>query len=142
LATFGYVSAKAVELILLRQLLSRLPLPASLVDSEGNVIYFNPATERLLGVDYGEMGEQPLVSMDFLDPRQPDGSPMSIREMPLATALHERRPQQYRMIIHGADGAPHRIVTTAVPLDGQGGTLLGALSFFWEENEAHEPVLP
>jgi PAS domain-containing protein len=136
------VSAKAVELILLRQLLSRLPLPATLVDADGNVIYINAATERFLGVDYDEMGERPLVSLDFLDPRQPDGSPMSIREMPLATALHERRPQQYRMILHGIDGAPHRIVTTAIPLDGQGGTLLGAMSFFWEENENQEPVMP
>lgn len=136
------MSAKAVELILLRQLLSRLPLPAFLVDSEGNLVYLNGATERLLGVDYGDVGERPLVSLDFLDPRQPDGSPMSIREMPLATALHDRRPQQYRMIVHGIDGAPHRIVTTAIPLDGQGGTLLGAMSFFWEENEEQEPVLP
>ncbi len=136
------MTAKAVELILLRQLLSRLPLPASLVDAEGNVVYMNPANERLLGIDYEALGERPLESLDFLDPRRPDESPMAIREMPLATALHERRPQQYRMIIHGIDGAPHRIVTTAIPLDGQGGTLLGALSFYWEENENQEPVLP
>lgn len=133
------MSAKAVELILLRQFLSRLPLPATLVDAEGNVVFLNAASERLMGIDYGELGEQPLESLKFLDPRRPDGSPMSLREMPLATALHERRPQQYRMIVHGTDGAPHRIVTTALPLDGQGGTLLGAMSFFWEENEAHEP---
>lgn len=136
------MSAKAVELILLRQLLSRLPLPASLVDAEGKVIYINAATERLLGVDYEAMGEKPLTSLDFLDPRQLDDSPMAISEMPLATALHERRPQQYRMIVHGIDGVPHPIVTTAIPLDGQGGTLLGAVSFFWEENENQEPVLP
>ena len=134
------MNAKAVELILLRQLLSRLPLPASLVDVEGNVVYFNPATERLLGVDYEEMGERPLVSLDFLDPRQADQSPMTIGEMPLARALHERRPQQYRMIIHSSDGVPHRIMTTAIPIDGQGGTLLGAMNFFWEDDEAQEPV--
>ena len=136
------MSAKAVELILLRQLLSRLRLPATLVDAEGNVVYINAATERLLGIEYEAMGEQPLTTLDFLDPRRPDESSMEIREMPLATALHERRPQQYRMIIHGIDGVPHRIVTTAIPLDGQGGTLLGAMSFFWEENEEQEPVMP
>ena len=136
------MSGKAVELILLRQLLSRLPLPATLVDAEGHLVYINPANERLMGLDYEALGERPLVSLDFLDPRQPDGSPMSMRETPLATALLERRPQQYRMIVHGIDGAPHRIVTTAIPLDGQGGTLLGAMSFFWEENENQEPVMP
>jgi PAS domain-containing protein len=135
------VNAKAVELILLRQLLSRLPLPASLVDVDGKLVYVNAACERLLNIDYEAMGERALTSMDFLDPRQADETPMTIREMPLATALHERRPQQYRMIIHGSDGVPHRIVTTAIPLDGQGGTLLGAMSFFWEENEDQEPVM-
>ena len=136
------MSAKAVELILLRQILSRLPLPASLVDAEGNVVYFNPATQRMLGYDFEVTGEIPLSAMqELLDPRQPDDAPMDVDRMPLSMALHDRRPQQYRMIVHGRDGFAHRIVTTAIPLDGQGGTLLGAMNFFWEENEEQEPVL-
>jgi PAS domain S-box-containing protein len=134
LATVRTVSAKAVELILLRQLLSRLPLPASLVDADGVVVYFNPATERLLGWSLAEMGEFPLSHVpELIGPRRPDDSRMEVGEMPIAVALHDRRPQQYRMTIHSRDGTPHRIVTTAIPLDGQGGTLLGAMNFFWEE---------
>lgn len=137
------MSAKAVELILLRQLLSRLPLPATLVDADGNVVYMNPASERLLGLDYEAIGEVPLSRVpEILDPRHYDESPMELRHMPLSMALHDRRPQQYPMIIHDRGGAPHRIVTTAIPLDGQGGTLLGAMNFFWEEDEGQEPVLP
>ena len=137
------MSAKAVELILLRQLLSRLPLPATLVDAGGHIIYMNPASERLLGFDYEAMGDLLLSDVsEMLDPRHSDGSPMEFRHMPLSMALHERRPQQYPMILHDRSGAPHRIVTTAVPLDGQGGTLLGAMNFFWEEDEAQEPALP
>lgn len=137
------MSAKAVELILLRQLLSRLPLPATLVDAEGNVVYGNPASERLLGLDYEAMGEIPLSQLpEMLDPRHADESPMELRHMPLYLALHQRRPQQYPMIIHDRDGTPHRIITTAVPLDGQGGMLLGAMNFFWEEDEEQQPVLP
>jgi PAS domain S-box-containing protein len=134
------VSAKAVELILLRQLLSRLPLPATLVDAHGNIVYFNPAGVRLLGFDFEEIGEVPLGQLpEMIDPRHSDESPMELRHMPLSMALHERRPQQYPMIIHDRDGCPHRIVTTAIPLDGQGGTLLGAMNFFWEEDDSHEP---
>ena len=137
------MSAKAVELILLRQLLSRLPLPATLVDADGNVVYFNPASERLLGLDYEAMGEVPLSRVpEMLDPRHSDESPMELRHMPLYLALHQRRPQQYPMILHDLGGTPHRIITTAVPLDGQGGTLLGAMNFFWEEAEEQQPVLP
>jgi PAS domain-containing protein len=137
------VNAKAVELILLRQLLSRLPLPATLVDADGNIVYSNPASQRLLGLDPEAMGEVPLSRMpEMIDPRHSDESPMELRHMPLSMALHDRRPQQYPMIIHDRGGAPHRIVTTAIPLDGQGGTLLGAMNFFWEEDEEQEPVLP
>ena len=137
------VSAKAVELILLRQLLSRFPLPATLVDAEGDVIYVNPASERLLGLDHEAMGEVPLSRLpEILDPRHADESPMELRHMPLSMALHHRCPQQYPMIVHDRSGAPHRIITTAIPLDGQGGTLLGAMNVFWEEHEAHEPVAP
>ncbi|MGH9011228.1 MAG: PAS domain-containing protein [Acidimicrobiia bacterium] len=135
------MNAKAVELILLRQLLSRFPLPASLVDAEGTVVYVNPATERLLGFDFGEIGEFPMSRMrELIDPRGPDDSFMEVRHMPLSVALHDRRPQQYQMIIHDRAGVPHRIVTTALPLDGQGGTSLGAMSFFWEVDENQEPV--
>jgi PAS domain-containing protein len=137
------VNAKAVELILLRQLLSRLPLPATLVDADGNVVYSNPASQRLLGIDHEATGEVPLSRLpELLDPRHSDDSPMELRHMPLAMALHARRPQQYPMIIHDRGGAPHRIITTAIPLDGQGGTLLGAMNFFWEEDEQQEPELP
>lgn len=130
------MNAKAVELILLRQLLSRLPLSAALVDAAGDIVYLNPATERLLGYDFAEMGEIPLDDLqDLLDPRAVDGSPMNVREMPIAVAFHQRRPQQYRMIVHGRDGAPRRILTTAIPIDGQGGTPLGSMSFFWEDEE-------
>lgn len=128
------MSAKPIELILLRQFIGRLPLPASLVDASGNLVYFNPPTERLLGYEHSAMGEFPMARLqELIDPRNPDRSPMEVEQMPLAVALHDRRPQQARMIIHGADGVPHPIVTTAIPLDGQGGALLGAMSVFWEE---------
>jgi len=36
------------------------------------------------------------------------------------------------MILHDQSGKPHHVVTNAVPLDGQGGILLGSMSIFWE----------
>ena len=36
------------------------------------------------------------------------------------------------IILHCADGVPHRVEVTAFPLDGQGGDPVGAMSIFWE----------
>jgi len=130
------VSAKPIELILLRQLASRLPMPVALVDAEGDLVYINPATEQLLGLDQAAMADYPTSRFDeLLDPREPDGSPMEVRNMSIMVALHDRRPRQSKMILHGSDGVPHRVVTNAVPLDGQGGKLIGAMSIFWEADE-------
>ena len=134
LATVGQVSAKPIELILLRQLALRMPIPVVLVDADGVLVYFNPATERMLGYDRHAYPEVPITALERLgDPRDADNNPLPLERMPIAVALHERRPQQGTLIVHGVDGSPHRIVTTAIPLDGQGGALLGAMSIFWEE---------
>jgi len=127
------VGHKPIELILLRQLASRLPLPVAIVDAEGLVVYANAASERLLGIDFASLGEVPVSRFGALvDPRRPDGSPLGVEEMTIAVALHERRPQQGRMILHDQNGEPHHVVTNAVPLDGQGGMRLGSMSIFWE----------
>lgn len=114
-------------------------MPVILVDARGVLVYFNPATEAMLGFSPDDLSEPSLHRLQEVgDPRDTDNQPMSAEQMPIAVALHERRPQQATLIVHGADGRPHRIVTTAVPLDGQGGALIGAMSVFWEEDEAAE----
>ena len=110
-------------------------MPVVLVDADGVLVYFNPAAERMLGYDRLEQPEFPITALTELgDPRDADNNPLPVERMPISVALHERRPQQATLIIHGVDGTPHRIVTTAIPLDGQGGVLLGAMSIFWEED--------
>jgi PAS domain-containing protein len=128
------VNAKPIELILLRQLACRLPMPAILVDADGCLVFFNPAVERVLGFKEEDFQEVPIGAfIELSDPRDADNTPLPVGRMPIALALHERRPSQATLIVHGLDGTPHRIVTTAIPLDGQGGVLLGAMSIFWEE---------
>jgi PAS domain-containing protein len=135
------VVCKPIELILLRQLASRLPLGVSLVDARGVLVYANAPAERLLGWNFPELDDYPISRFDELfDPRELDGSRMKAENMPIAVALHERRPQQARMIVHDSDGTSHTILTTAVPLDGQGGMLLGAMSIYWEVDDVEGPA--
>ncbi len=124
---------KPIELILLRQFASRLPLPVTLVDAEGLVVYINPANERLLGLTQSAVAEFPYDrAHELIEYRHADGSPMAFEDRPLAVALHDRRPLQTTIILHGADGVPHRVEVTAFPLDSQGGEPVGAMSIFWE----------
>lgn len=110
-------------------------MPVVLVDADGVLVYFNPATERMLGYDPAVNREFPITAFPELgDPRDADNNPLPVERMPISVALHERRPQQGTLIVHDTSGRPHRIVTTAIPLDGQGGVLLGAMSIFWEED--------
>ena len=124
---------KPIELILLRQLASRLPLPVTLVDAEGSVVYINPATERLLSLTQDSVAELPYERVqELIEYRHADGSPMKFEDRPLAVALHDRRPLQTTIILQGADGVPHRVEVTAFPLDSQGGAPIGAMAIFWE----------
>ena len=132
---------KPIELILLRQLAARLPLPVAIVDADGMLVFTNAAAEQLLGLDFAALGEFPVRCFgELFRPCRPDGSPLAVDEMTIVVALNDRRPQQGRMILHDQDGRPHEVVTNAIPLDGQGGVLLGSMSIFWEAEDGVVPA--
>jgi PAS domain-containing protein len=125
--------AQPIERILVRHLGSRLAVPLFLVDSEGTLVFYNEAAEQLLGRRFDEAGE-----MTFDDwttafaVRDEDGRPIEIDEIPLVQALRKRRPAHSRFDITGLDGAVRSLEVAAFPLQGQGGTRLGAVALFWE----------
>lgn len=125
---------KPIELILLRQLAARLAMPVLIVDTQGTLVFRNPRAEEFLGVQPGELpDEMPLHEIaDEFRPADADGRPMPGDEIPVLMALRRHRPTQVSMFVHDRAGTPHRITSTAFPLEGQGGAALGAMSFFWE----------
>ena len=121
-----------IELILLRQVASYLDLPVFLVDSDGRLVYFNEPAEPMLGLRFDEVGELSMV--DWLASFRPaggDGITLATDDVPLVIALREGRPVHKRLVIAGLDGVQRAIETTAIPLRGQGGHLLGAVALFW-----------
>lgn len=122
---------KPIELILLKELASHLAMPVTIVDAAGNLVFFNRPAERLLGRNFDDTGEMPFRQFrELFRPVDSEGIP--IEDTPMRITLQERRPQQGRFTIHEADGTPHVIATTSIPLDGQGGVPLGAMAIFWE----------
>jgi len=125
--------AQPIERILVRHLGSRLAVPLFLVDTDGTLVFYNEAAEQLLGRRFDEAGE-----MTFDDwttafaARDEAGRPIEIDEIPLVQALRKRRPAHSRFDITGLDGAVRTLEVAAFPLQGQGGTRLGAVALFWE----------
>ncbi len=121
-----------IELILLRQVASYLDLPVFLVDAEGRLVYFNEPAEPLLGLRFDEVGELSMVDwLAAFRPADSDGGALPTDAVPLVVALREARVSHARLTISGLDGVRRAIATTAVPIRGQGGLLLGGVALFW-----------
>ena len=121
-----------IELILLKQVASYLDLPVFLIDAEGDLVYFNEPAEPLLGLRFDEVGELSMAAwLASFRPGDESGRILADGAVPLVVALREARPVHARLDIAGLDGVRRVIETTAIPLRGQGGDLLGAVALFW-----------
>jgi PAS domain-containing protein len=135
------VPSGSVELILLKQVAGYLATPVFLVDSEGTLLYYNEPAEVILGLRYEETGEMSLTEWGTLiQPTDLSGASIAPEELPIAVALLEDRPVQGVLRLKGVDGTSHHLAATALPIDGERGTKLGAMAFFWPlDLEGGEP---
>lgn len=126
-------SPRDLILILARDLTSRLATAAFVVDAAGTLVYFNEAAEPVLGASYAEAGELPAGGWATeWDPRDLDGTPVPLEDLPLGIAFREGRPAHKPLRIHGADGVTRDIEVTAFPLCARPDEILGAIAVFWE----------
>ena len=125
--------AQPIERILVRHLGSRLAVPLFLIDTDGTLVFYNEAAEQLLGQRFDEAGEMSFDAWTAaFAVRDKSGQPLEIDELPLVQALRKRRPAYARFDITGMDGAMRSLEVAAFPLQGQGGSRLGAVALFWE----------
>ena len=124
----------AVEIILTRRLASTLVAPIFLIDAEGDLLYFNPAAESILGRPLEEARRAASQNELYrrFEPRDESGAPLAPEEHPLAMARTRREPLHQLNWIRGLDGQDRRVAITAVPLIGQSDRLVGAFGVFWE----------
>ena len=72
------------------------------------------------------------------DPRDEQGDPIPLEELPLGIAFREGRPAHRAMRIAGGDGVARDIEVTAFPLCAQPELILGAIAVFWERTAVAE----
>ncbi|MBI4640059.1 MAG: PAS domain-containing protein [Candidatus Tectomicrobia bacterium] len=122
-----------IEVILTRQLASSLAMPIFIVDSRGNLIFYNESAEKILGQRFEETGEMPAAEWSTkFTPTDEDGTPLSPEMLPLVIAFTQGRPAHRRLWIYGLDNVRRCIEVTAFPLIGQAERKLGAVAIFWE----------
>lgn len=125
--------AKAIQLILARQLASCVAAPILLVDPEGALVFYNEPAEAIFNQRFDETGEMPaaewtakLAAMD--DERRP----LAPADRPMMRAVTNRYPVSQSIWLRRSDGEWRHLHVTAFPLVGEKGLLLGAMSIFWE----------
>jgi PAS domain-containing protein len=112
-------------LIRAREVAANLSVPISVLDAEGNLVFFNQAAEELHGVTFAEAGELSAAEWPKLF------ATAALEELPVGIALFERRPVHTIVPFTGADAVPREVAVTAFPLVGREGELFGAVAIFW-----------
>ncbi len=127
------MAPEAVEIILLKQLASCLRIPISLLDPEGNVLFFNEPAESIFGLRFEETDGLDLDEWEaLLAPSDASGTPLKDEQRPVLTALRQRVPGHQSFFIRTTGGRRREIEVTGLPLLATGDRFLGAMSIFWE----------
>lgn len=123
-----------LETILMRQLASYLSVPVLVMDTHGTIVFFNEPAEKILGVRFDESGRlSPARAAELVEITDAAGNPVPDARRPLLVALRERRPAfACNFVLRHSDGVRLEVETTAFPLVGQAGVMLGAVAMFWE----------
>jgi PAS domain-containing protein len=122
-----------VELILSKQLASCLAMPMFVLNSAGDLLFFNESAEPILGRRFDEVGV--LLSEEWFGLFQTSddtGAAIKYEDRPMVIALEQGVPAHRRFWIRGLDGESRRVAATALPLIATGSRHLGALGLFWE----------
>jgi PAS domain-containing protein len=108
---------RPLSLILARNLVTNLALPALLTDADERVIFFNEAAALIFGLSFEEVG---CLTRDEwttrFGPFRKNGVSVATDSLPLAVALRTGRPSQGRFRVRAHDHRMIDVEATAVPL--------------------------
>jgi hypothetical protein len=121
-----------IEIILTRQLAEYLSVPLLLVDSKGELLFYNEPAESILGRRFEDTGSMPpeewSKSLAALDEQ---GRPLPPDDLPLMVTLASRMPAHRRLQLVDGEHASRAVEVTSIPIAGLHGEFLGAAAMFW-----------
>jgi PAS domain-containing protein len=124
------VRQRNVALILARELAVNVATPMWIWDENGELVYFNEHVQDLLGSPPSDLGR--LDELPRFEPRDLNGDPIDVDDLPSAIASRSKRPAHRDLQITALDGSRKLVSATAFPLFARGGEFVGAVSVFWE----------
>ncbi len=111
----------------------RITAPVFIVDTDGNVLFYNEAAGTILGRSFSDTG--PIAASAWTRiflPTDESGAPLVPDFLPLMVALNESRPNYGTMWIEGIDNVRRHIGVAAFPISDSAGKHTGAIAVFWE----------
>jgi PAS domain-containing protein len=122
-----------VEMILLRQVASYLTIPIWMMDSDGNLVYYNEPAEELLGIRFDDVGPIHADQLgDMFRITSLDGQVIPDSEFPIVAALSKHQPSHRDIRYCGLDGVWRDVAVSALPIEGQSQRFVGVFATFWE----------
>lgn len=124
---------KALTLIVARELASNLATPMFLIDAVGDLVFYNEAAERIIGLPFSDVGEIDSVEWGRrLQLADEDGAHLSLRETPPWVAFNDRHPAHRFLCAMSHDGTRTNVECTAYPLFANEAEMHGVVAIFWE----------
>ncbi|MGH6921209.1 MAG: PAS domain-containing protein [Geminicoccaceae bacterium] len=121
-----------IEIILTRQLAEYLSVPLLLVDSQGDLLFYNEPAESILGQRFEDTGRMPAEEWSRMVTAVDDeGEAIAPGDLPLMTTLATRMPAHRRLHIVDGEHGSRALEVTAIPIAGLHGDFLGAAALFW-----------
>lgn len=125
--------AYEIEIILNRQLADCLSIPVFIIDTAGNLIFYNPPAEIVLGKRFEETGEMPLEEWSVIfQPVDELNNVIPPDDLPLVKTLKNLMPYHRTFWIKSLQGETEKIGLTSYPIIDRESKFLGAVAMFWK----------
>lgn len=122
-----------IELILSRQLADNLSIPIFIVDTVGNLLFYNEPAEELLGLRFEETGAMPVEEWSTIfKPQDDKGEILPASALPLVQTIKKQEPAHGSFWIRSMKGELLKIAVTSYPIIGRPHRFLGAVALFWK----------